>query len=362
MKREVKAIIAVVLSVWLFVMGFELGSYKEKKNIANSTRVYASTPTPIPSNPATTQTTQAEQTLFSFDEASTEASTQAATDSLQSLLTTMATPETTTGVPTLITSAAAPSTTAAAPTSSRIAPAPATTAPKAAPTTTAKAQPDPSRMSKDDILRELTAAMRTLKSERNMLAVKTEATKLTVTECSASSAVGLLNKALESSGINGTTTYNFKNGQAVGVDAKGKPVDDGKTVTPHDVIHPVKQDFSLPASGVQSATAKRSGSDTVYTVKIVKERTSLQNPVPPYNSKAMGYVDLAARMPSAVTPSEVNITYPGSVVTATVNSAGKIVKLTEYMPLQGDGAAKITVFNGTARFEGDVSAAWTFTY
>ena len=31
MKKEIKVIISVVLAVWFFVMGFELGSYKEKK-------------------------------------------------------------------------------------------------------------------------------------------------------------------------------------------------------------------------------------------------------------------------------------------------------------------------------------------
>ena len=31
MKKEVKAIIAVVLAVWFFVMGFEFGAYKERK-------------------------------------------------------------------------------------------------------------------------------------------------------------------------------------------------------------------------------------------------------------------------------------------------------------------------------------------
>ena len=31
MKKEIKVIIAVVLAVWFFVMGFELGAYKERK-------------------------------------------------------------------------------------------------------------------------------------------------------------------------------------------------------------------------------------------------------------------------------------------------------------------------------------------
>ena len=33
MRKEFKAIIALILAVWLFMMGFELGSYHEKQEI-----------------------------------------------------------------------------------------------------------------------------------------------------------------------------------------------------------------------------------------------------------------------------------------------------------------------------------------
>lgn len=33
MKKEITAVICVILSVWFFFMGFELGSYREKKKI-----------------------------------------------------------------------------------------------------------------------------------------------------------------------------------------------------------------------------------------------------------------------------------------------------------------------------------------
>ena len=335
MKKEWKAVIAVILSVWLFVMGFELGSYKEKKNISKNNRTYVSAPatTAAPTTTAPAASSETELTLFSFD----DPTTQAASDELQELLTTMDVPDTT----------AAPATTAA----------PGTTS---APTTTTKA--DPSSMSKKDVLAAVTTAMRQLKSEQNMTAIKTEATKLTLTDCSAKAAVGLVNRALENAGVNETVTYNFQNGQAVGVTQDGKSADDGKSVSPRDVIPPAGQDFSVSADGVQSATAKQEGPNTVYTIKLVKESTTLESPIPPHNAKAIGYVDFSQRKLTGVTLSEVNMTYPGSVVTVTVNDAGKVVRLGEYLPLQGSGAAKVTVFSGTATFEGDVSATWTFAY
>ena len=348
MKKEWKAIIAVVLSVWLFVMGFELGSYKEKKNFQKNKQTYVAAPVTSQTLPTEAPSTEAvESTLFSFDDVTSD--TQAQSDDLQSLLTTMAVPETSAAQPT-----AAPATTAA--------PTVPTTPVTAAPTTQSAPKTDPAKLSKEDVLKEVNAAMRTLRSEKNMLAHKTESTKIVLTECSAKAAVGLINKALENAGVNETVTYAFRDGKAVGTDEKGKAADNGKTVTPRDVIPPAETDFDLSSKGVQSATAQRSGSDIVYTIKLVPEKTTLQSPVPPYNSKAIGYVDFSKRELTGVTLEQVNITYPGSVITVTVGSDGRVIKLTDYLPLQGDGAAKVTVFSGTAKFSGDVSATWTFRY
>ncbi len=338
MKKEWKAVIAVILSVWLFVMGFELGSYKEKKAFAEKQALTTTAPiaTAAPTSAPTT-TAPTELTLFSFDDEL--GGTPSQSDDLQSLLTTMDVPDTT--APTT----AAPTTTA-----------PTTTAP------TTAAPTDPAKLSKKEVVAALTKAINTLKNERNMTAQKTEATKIVLTECSAKAATNLVNRALENAGVNETVTYNFRDGKAVGTDAEGKAAHEGKTVSPRDVIPPAEKDFALSAEGVESATAKRNGNDTVYTVKLAPERTTLQNPVPKWNAGAIGYVDFSKRQLTGVTLEEVNITYPGSVITATVNADGKIIRLSEYLPLQGDGKAKVTVFSGTAKFSGDVSATWTFSY
>ena len=46
MKKEITAVICVLLSVWFFFMGFELGSYREKKKI-NKTKLNRIKPTTI---------------------------------------------------------------------------------------------------------------------------------------------------------------------------------------------------------------------------------------------------------------------------------------------------------------------------
>ena len=56
MKKEIKIIISAILAVWCFFMGFELGSYKEKKAVASNTVVTAA-PTQAPDTTAAPQTT-----------------------------------------------------------------------------------------------------------------------------------------------------------------------------------------------------------------------------------------------------------------------------------------------------------------
>ena len=59
MKKEIKVIIAIVLAVWFFVMGFELGSYKEKKAQSEINTV-----NPVVNSTAITTTTIAKANSF----------------------------------------------------------------------------------------------------------------------------------------------------------------------------------------------------------------------------------------------------------------------------------------------------------
>ena len=61
MKKEVKAVIAVILAVWFFLMGFEIGGYREKKKINSETTAAA----PVINTPSTT--TAAETTAVQIE-------------------------------------------------------------------------------------------------------------------------------------------------------------------------------------------------------------------------------------------------------------------------------------------------------
>ena len=169
MKKEVKIIIAAVLALWFFVMGFEIGSYAEKKKFAENQ--------PVTVAPSPTQPTQP----------SVQEPTQAPTQ--------------------------APDNT---PTQS--------TAPVE--------KPDVSGKSKDELLADITKYMNQLRSEQNMQAHKTASVYVNVVDCSVPSALNMMNSVIGgiTDKLAPEENYTFAAGQ--GVDASGNPVGPRDVIPP----------------------------------------------------------------------------------------------------------------------------------
>ena len=335
MKKEVKIIISAILAVWCFFMGFELGSYKEKKAAAST--VVTAAPTQAPETttaPAQTAApiTQAPETTFP-----------------------VADPTVNTGVVTEPIATTAPAATDA-PT---VDPVP-TTLP-AAPT--APAAPEASSMSKEEILKAVTAAINGAKNETNMTAVKTEKVTIVLTDLSVSSLKSLVNGIIQDLAGEEVITYTFANGQGTGVDQTGKASDDGATVTPMQVIPPTGREFALTIDGVKDATVtKNADGSTTYVIKLVEENTVITSPVPTHHHAAYGFLDLASINISGVEFTEANMHYPTTEITVTVNPDGKATEIHTVMPMTGEGAAKVAFASGNAKFEGSDDELWKFTY
>lgn len=314
MKKEIKVLICVVLSIWFFFMGFELGSYREKKNIsanASTSNVQPVTqPTTAPTTaPTTTPTTTAPQANPSQDASSNQSGVSAES-------------------------------------------------------TTKKAANDPSSLSKGEILAAAKKAIDNMKAEQNMTAVQTESIQINVTECSVPRLLNAVNKIVQNFTGEKSATYSFVNGQATGVRPDGSAVEDEGVVAPTQVIPPKNKNFELTEAGIAEATAAKDGENTVYTLKLVEESTTLDSPVPANNAAAIGYLDLT-KISDKIGGAQIlaaNMHYPGSTVTATVDPSGKLVKLALYLPMDGYGEAKLLAFTGNASFEGNQTETWTFTY
>ena len=307
MKKEIKAIVAVVLAVWILVMGIEIGSIREKKKVASAN---ATTTTAAPVTTTETPTTTQPTT-------STPTTTQ----------------------PTTLNSATDPTTT------QPVAP----SAPAA----------DVSTMSKQEIVDKVVESVNKVKSEQNMTAHKTENITVNLTALSAESLKDTVNSII--SNIVGEPTdevITVANGTATYPDGSTKPIK--KAIPPSNEA---TKDFILSADAVASATAAKQGDNTVYTVVLVPESTTAANPIPPHNSKAIGYLNLMGiDLPSGVSITDSTMEYPGSTVEVTVNAEGKVVKLVNKMPMTGYGAAKIAFVSGNANFEGALDEVWEFTY
>lgn len=307
MKKEIKVIIAVVLAVWFFVMGFELGAYKEKKAHSTINTVNPVTTTTQPStNPEPIITTEPSTVT---DPTVTEPSESDVNDN-----TTTKQDE-----------------------------------------TTKATEKDPLNLSKDEIVAEVNKYVNQVKKEQNMTATGSGVVEVNVTDCSFQGAVSTINSIIKNitDNFGGDENYTFVNGQATDAD--------GNTVTPWDVIPPTHKDFLAADAGVASAKVEKVGENLKYTIVMVNEDTTMESPVPQYNSTVIGYLDLVS-LDLPITLTQADMHYPGSTISVVVNSDGKVVELINELPMEGTGAAKFLGREVFASFAGALDEKWTFTY
>ena len=321
MKKEVTAVICVVLAIWFFFMGFELGIYKERKSAQDSTSNIVTVPTvtstePTSSQPDTTMPTSAEPT---------------------------------TAEPTTI-----------QPTSEN--PTESTTKKKDDQTTepTTKKDNDPSSMSKEEIIAEMKKAFKTVKAEQNMTAKKDEEISVQLTKLSAESLKNMVNSVIQNLVGAEHITYTFVNGTATAVDGDGKAVDG--TFTMDGLLPPDGKEWNCNPDGVASAIATKKGDGVVYEVKLKEEDTTFTEPIPPYSSDVFGYLDLTSIDIKIATITDASMHYSGTSVKVTVDGNGRVTEIHYNMPMSGYGAAKAGFLTGEASFEGFDDEVWTFTY
>ena len=329
MRKELKAVIAAILALWLFFMGFEIGSYVEKQKISAELGTQQVQPQTEPTAPTTTAPTTTAAPAAASDTAPTPSIGNAI-----DVITTYPDNEV-----------------AAAPTEKE------TTTQKTAPAAT-----DASKLSKTQVLQRATEAINKLKTAKNMTARNQETISIQITDCSAKSAINLINSFISKKAGDKIVTYAFKDGKAVGVDDSGKEIKDEGEVTPNQVIPPTDAAFTLPEAGVASASAAQNGAFTTYTIKLKEESATLAQPVPTYNSQAIGYLKMTDLQVPGATITDARMHYPGSSVTVTVDSDGRVRQLQIHLPMDGSGAAKMGFLAGTASFEGFSTQNWTFTY
>lgn len=319
MKKEVTAIICVVLAVWFFFMGFEIGVYKERSN-SSAVEPQTTTVAPVTVAPTAPPVTVAPTEATSAADVSTEPATEEST-------------------------------------------APAGTDTTKAEDTTKKkdnAAADPSSMSKEDIINEMAKAFKTVKAEQNCTAVKDESVAINLVDLSVASLKNTVNNIIQNLAEDDHETYTFTNGVATGVDANGKTIEGEHTMD--SLLPPTGKEWTVDPAGVKEATAVKNGDAITYTITLVEEQTTFDNAVPQYSSTAFSYLDLTSLDIPVAKITDASMHYPGTQVSVTVDGSGKVTEIHYIMAMDGFGQAKVGPITGDATFEGKDDEKWTFTY
>lgn len=150
-----------------------------------------------------------------------------------------------------------------------------------------------------------------------------------------------------------------------------KPIDEnltftgGKTVNTEGetlpLLLPKRQAFSLPASGVISATASKSGNNIIVNISLASEVGTL-NSLPAYNAASMGYLDIGEIDLSVVTVEKLDVTYSGSTMKAVVNADGYVVSADYYIPIAIDASGRALGIPGSFTCTGYQKETWQINW
>ncbi|MCQ2462796.1 MAG: hypothetical protein MJ177_05250 [Clostridia bacterium] len=327
MNRGIKAIIAVVVCIWIFFVGIEIGNFREMRLSSPAAEENPGEQTQtVPIQTSATQQTTTQPTTTK------PATTQPATTQPTTTQPTTTQPTTT-----------QPTTTQ-----------PTTTQPTVTvPVTVDEKLESAIEQSTDKLLQELSKAINdTKKYQGRFTAQYNQAGDISLTNCSVARVEDSVDSAVKNYIGNGTGfSYKFSGG--TGVDAQGR------RVTPKDVIPPRVGDklFTVTNDAVSSIEVKKVSGGKQYKLAIVPETATLKNP-PTYNYNCVGYLDFSGL--NSLTSAE--LTYSGTVIEATVGSNGLLSGMSIYMPITVTGRGRMSGANFSAVFDGSIDEEWSFSY
>lgn len=148
-----------------------------------------------------------------------------------------------------------------------------------------------------------------------------------------------------------TYDYDFTNG--VSADPEN-----GGTIKANSSFPPGDLPFTLQKDGVASAKKTFDGLNTVYTVTIVHESSTLENPRPPHHNSGADTLDLSSVEIPMVTINRVDFDYPGAQISVTISPDGKIVGYHEHLEMSGTGEVSGFGMTGFGTIKGYIDEKW----
>lgn len=230
--------------------------------------------------------------------------------------------------------------------------APTTAAPDVtvAPTTTTTAPAAVDETS--EILKTVSDSVNLLKSDKaNFKGHKVQNINIHLVDSSVPAVNNIINGVIQAFVKEEILDYDFTNGISPNPEGEGT-VDGNNTFPPGD------KPFELTKEGVASAKKEMQGENTVYTVVIVHETSTLENPRPPHHNAGADTLDLSSVEIPIITLTKVDFDYPGATVSVTLNPDGEIIGYYERLEISGTGEGYGLGITGFGTIEGYMEEKW----
>lgn len=210
-------------------------------------------------------------------------------------------------------------------------------------------------LSKADILKKVGDGVNYIKDLKGTVQVKkTQIIDLTLTECSLPAFTGVVNKVLDFFAGETVTEYTFTDGKATD--------DKGNEVTFYGALPPANRYFELTEEGMADARVTKDGENTVYTVVVVHETSTMADPRPPFHSMAGDTFDCTKVELPIGEITKADFDYPGSEISITVSPDGKIIRYHQTLKINGVGGGAALGMSADGRIEGEANETWEFAY
>lgn len=219
--------------------------------------------------------------------------------------------------------------------------------------TTQPAEKDPSVWTTAEILKFTTDAVTKTKAYTNNVTVDhEEAFDVRVTKAPGGKLVmDTADRIIASVAKPSQEVLTFTNGRTTNAEGENVPL-----------LLPKRGAFTLTESGVATAYAKKSGSNTIVHIQLVKEVGTLTDH-PEHHAASVGYLDASdVDLGSTVVLNYLDITYTGSTIDMVVNSDGYVASVDYKIPIHIEVEAKILGITAGGECEGSQSETWKINW
>lgn len=208
----------------------------------------------------------------------------------------------------------------------------------------------------EEILRVVFDSVNKLKSdEANFTGHKVQNINMKLVDSSVPAVNNIVNGVLDAFIKEEILDYDFTNGVSPNPEGEG-------TVRANSTFPPGDLPFTLTRDGVAKAEKHTDGTNTTYTVVIVAESSTLENPRPPHHNSAADTLDLSSVEIPIITLTRVDFDYSGATVSVTLNQDGEIVGYYEHLPISGTGEGYGLGITGFGTIEGYLEEEWDITW